>query len=97
MFPEHARVHALARQQHGGGLAEDHFERERRQRNYGWAIKRASERARERSTGRLLRRHAVHRPSITVVGQRHSDDLHEIVEMNPRQVLLARSDGPAHP
>jgi hypothetical protein len=23
MLPEHARIHALARQQHGGGLAED--------------------------------------------------------------------------
>ena len=97
VLSEHARVHALARQQYAGRLTEDHLERQRRQRNDGRAMKDAPERARERSIGRLLRRHAVHRSSITVIGQCHSDDLHEIVEMNPRQVLRARSDGPAHP
>ena len=59
-------------------------------------MKGATEGVRERSAGRLLRRHAVHRSPIAIVDQRHGDDLHEIVEMNPRQVLLARSDGPAH-
>ncbi len=96
VLPEHARVHALARQQHGGRLAEDHLERERRHRKHGWAMKGATEGARERSAGRLLRRHAVHRTPIAFVDQRHRDDLHEVVEMNPRQVLRARSDGPTH-
>ena len=60
-------------------------------------MKGATEGARERSARRLLRRHAVHRPTIPIVDKRHGDDLHEIVEMNPRQVLLSRSDGPTHP
>jgi hypothetical protein len=96
VLPEHARVHTLARQQHGGRLAEDRLERERRHRKHGRAMKGVTEGTRERSAGRLLRRHAVHRPPIAIVDQRHGDDLHEIVEMNPRQVLRARSEGPAH-
>lgn len=39
---------------------------------------------------------ALHRTAIAIVDERDRDDLHEIVKMNPRHVLLPGADGPAH-
>ena len=58
-------------------------------------MERAAERAREGAAGGLLGRHAVHRSAIALVDQCHRDDLHEVVEMNPRQVLPSGAERPA--
>ena len=87
------RLDTLARQEHDGRLSEDRLEGNRRHRQNGGTLQRPPQSPREASRRHLLGGYGVHRTGVARIRQRGGHDRDEIVQVNPREVLISRSDG----